>query len=129
MPGHLNGCPDKLSTSENAQCKRFFSKSEDALPQVWPSVPLYAFPPISMLPQVLAKIRETRCAVLLIAPHWENQPWFPELVNMSDTAPWPIPVRRDLLSQARGLILHPHPKHWTLHAWVINGYSLICQKG
>ena len=119
---------DLFAASENAQCQRFFSKREDALAQTWPSVPLYAFPPISMLPQVLARIRETNCAVLLIAPRWENQTWFPELMRLADAAPWPIPVRRDLLSQARGSILHPRPEHWSLHAWEINGYPSICQK-
>ena len=67
--------------------------------------------------------------VLLIAPGWENQVWHPELVRLSHSPPWPIPVRKDLLSQAGGSIWHPHPERWSLHAWVINGYPLTCQKG
>ena len=109
--------------------KGYFRRARTRWPRSGPASRCTLSPPISMLLQVLAKIRETRCAVLLIAPHWENQPWFPELMSLSDTAPWPIPARRDLLSQARGSTLHPHPEHWSLHAWVINEYSLICQKG
>lgn len=119
---------DLIASKDNAHCPVFFSKDEDALAQNWPSLPLYAFPLVSLLPQVIKRIRETRHSVLLIAPHWENQVWFPELARLSHTAPWPIPVRADLLSQARGAIRHPHPERWSLHAWLINGYSLPCQK-
>ncbi|KAG1934506.1 hypothetical protein F2P79_019752, partial [Pimephales promelas] len=108
---------DFFASEENANCPIFFSKSEDALAQEWPSRPLYAFPPVSLLPQVLQRIRETRHSVLLIAPCWESQTWFPELAQLSQTAPWPIPVRADLFSQARGTIWHPHPLRWAFHAW------------
>ena len=120
---------DLFASKDNAQCPKFYSKSEDALSQTWPSLPLYAFPPISLLPQVISRIRETHHSVLLIAPRWENQTWYPELVRLSHSPPWPIPVRKDLLSQAGGSIWHPHPERWSLHAWVINGYPLTCQKG
>ncbi|XP_051946656.1 uncharacterized protein LOC127618313 [Xyrauchen texanus] len=95
---------DLFASEENSHCPIFFSKSEDALAQDWPNRPLYAFPPVSLLPQVMQRIRETRHSVLLIAPRWENQTWFPELTQLSLTAPWPIPVRADLLTQARGTI-------------------------
>ena len=120
---------DLFASIDNAHCPAFFSKSEDALAQSWPSGPLYAFPPVSLLPQVIERVRKARHTVLLIAPFWENQAWFPELIQLADSAPWPIPVRRDLLSQARGSIWHPHPEHWSLHAWSLNNYMLIYQKG
>ena len=120
---------DFFASRDNAHCPNFFSKSEDALSQTWPSLPLYAFPPISLLPQVILRIRETHHSVLLIAPRWENQTWYPELARLSHSSPWPIPVRKDLHSQAAGSIWHPHPERWSLHAWVINGYPLTCQKG
>jgi len=119
---------DLFASEENAHCPIFFSKSEDALAQDWPRRPLYAFPLISLLPQVIQRIRDTRHSVLLIAPRWENQIWFPELTQLSRTAPWPIPIRADLLTQACGSIWHPHPQRWALHAWVTNDYSSICQK-
>ncbi|XP_077054610.1 uncharacterized protein LOC143706527 [Siphateles boraxobius] len=119
---------DLFASKVNAHCPLFFSKNEDALAQTWPSLPVNAFPPVSLLPLVIKRIRETRQSVLLIAPHWENQTWFPELMRLSHTAPWPIPVRRDLLSQACGSIWHPNPERWSLHVWLINGYLLSCQK-
>jgi hypothetical protein len=119
---------DLFASEENSHCPIYFSRSEDALAQEWPRRPLYAFPPIALLPQVIQRIRDSRHSVLLIAPRWESQNWVPELTQLSQTAPWPIPVRADLLSQARGTIWHPHPQRWALHAWVINDYSSICQR-
>ncbi|CAM4287228.1 unnamed protein product [Leuciscus chuanchicus] len=40
-----------FGSKDNAHCPTFFSNSEDVLAQTWPSRPLYAFPPISLLPQ------------------------------------------------------------------------------
>ncbi len=78
---------DLFATSENAHCPSFFSLSHsplegDALTARWPTARLYAFPPIKILPLVLCKIREERASVILIAPNWPNQPWFPDLTEL-----------------------------------------------
>ncbi len=78
---------DLFTTSENAHCPSFFSLSHsplegDALTARWPTARLYAFPPIKILPLVLCKIREERASVILIAPNWPNQPWFPDLTEL-----------------------------------------------
>ncbi len=78
---------DLFATSENAHCPAFFSLSHsplegDALTARWPTARLYAFPPIKILPLVLCKIREERASVILIAPNWPNQPWFPDLTEL-----------------------------------------------
>ena len=39
----------------------------------WPNLKCYAFPPFSLLTQVLAKIRSDKALVLLIAPMWTTQ--------------------------------------------------------
>ncbi len=46
-------------------------------------------------------IREQKHRVLLVAPLWKNQHWFSELVWLLTAAPWPIPLRRELLSLRR----------------------------
>ncbi len=78
---------DLFATSENAHCPSFFSLSHsplegDALTARWPTAKLYAFPPIKILPLVLCKIREERASVILIAPNWPNQTWFPDLTEL-----------------------------------------------
>ncbi len=44
-----------------------------------------------------------------------------EIFQLLKAALWPIPLRRDLLSQANGTIWHPRPELWTLHVWLLNG--------
>ncbi len=118
---------DLFATSENTHCPRFFSLSHsplvgDALTSHWPAAKLYAFPPIKILPLVLCKIREERASVLLIAPNWPNQPWFPDLMELLVEPPWPIPIRKDMLSQVDGSVWHPNPEMWSLHVWPLQGY-------
>ncbi|XDV34377.1 hypothetical protein PO909_004541 [Leuciscus waleckii] len=58
-----------FGSKDNAHCPTFFSKSEDVLAQTWPSRPLYAFPPISLLPQIFTYFRvSTPPPVLLPLP-------------------------------------------------------------
>ncbi|CAM4610191.1 unnamed protein product [Leuciscus chuanchicus] len=55
----------------------------------------------SLNPQTVIKwVRESGCPVLLVAPLWKSRPWFSELVQMMDKVPWPVPLRKDLLTQA-----------------------------
>ncbi len=82
----------------------FIMKSTDALAIEWPSPPLYAFPPIALLPQVLRQVREQRHKLLLIDPLWRNQPWVSDLFQLLEAAPWPIALRRDLFAQANGML-------------------------
>ncbi len=117
---------DLFATSENAHCPSFFSLSHsplegDALTARWPTARLYAFPPIKILPLVLCKISEERASVILIAPNWPNQPWFPDLTELLIAPPWPIPVRKDMLSQVDGSVWHPNPELWNLHVWLLQG--------
>ncbi len=91
----------RLHIRVNQACDR------DALAHDWPNLLLYAFPPIALLPQVVRRVREQGHKVLLVAPLWRNQPWLSELTQLLTTAPWPVPLRRDLLSQANGTIWHP----------------------
>lgn len=44
-----------------------------------------------------------------------------EMASLLSAAPWPIPLRRDLLSQAGGTIWHPQPELWNLVVWPLGG--------
>ncbi len=78
---------------------------------------------IKILPLVLYKIRKERASVLLIAPNWSNQPWIPDLTELLVAPPWPIPIRKDMLSQADGSVWHSNPELWSLHVWLLQGYQ------
>ncbi len=110
-----------FASKDISHCPIFFTKSSDALAHEWPSLPLYALPPIALLPQVLRRVREQRHKLILIAPLWRNQLWVSELFQLLEAAPWPIPLRRDLLSQANDTLWHPRPELWALHVWPLYG--------
>ncbi len=61
-----------------------------------------------------------RSTVLLVDLLWRNQHWFSELAWLLTAVLWPIPLRRDLLSQANGTIWHPQPNQWALHFWPLD---------
>ena len=69
---------DLFATSENRQCSIFFSPFRDPLAagtdaflQSWDGLQAYAFPQRSIIPRVLAKLRESRGTELtLVAPYW-----------------------------------------------------------
>ncbi len=98
-----------------------FTKSTDALAYEWSSLLLYASPPVALLPQVLRRVREQQHKLILIAPLWKNQTWVSELFQLLKAAPWPISLRRNLLSQANGTVWHPRPELWALDVWLLDG--------
>ncbi len=103
---------DLFTSEDNYLCPIYFSRQRDALAHDWPNNSLYAFPPIALLPQVIRRVKDTKCSLLLVTPLWRNQVWFPELIQLLSAAPWSIPQRRDLLSQTQGKIWHPQPELW-----------------
>ncbi len=112
---------DLFASKDKSHCPILFMRSMDELAHEWPSLPLYAFLPIALLPQVLRRVRERWHKLLLIAPLWRNQLWVSELFQLLTADPWPIPLRQDLLSQANGTIWHPRPELWALHVWPLDG--------
>ena len=82
---------DLFATSANCQCCLFFSPFRDPLAagtdaflQCWDGLQAYAFPPWSILPKVLAKLRVSPGLELtLIAPYWPQRPWFVDLLHLS----------------------------------------------
>jgi ribonuclease HI len=90
----------------------------DAISMSWEGLDAYAYPPHQILNKVLEKFRLTEmCSIILIAPYWENQSWFPELLRLSKTAPLPLPVRKNLLKQPRTNVFHSDPGFLRLNAW------------
>ncbi len=69
------------------------------------------------LPGVLERVCRDGVRLLLVAPFWPGRVWFSDLVSLLNSSPWEIPVRRDLLSQAEGIILYPRPELWKLWVW------------
>ena len=54
----------------------------DALSLSWSNLDVYAFPPVSLLSQVISKLVDQGCRrMILIAPGWPNMPWFWDLIS------------------------------------------------
>ena len=69
----------------------------DAFSISWANLKCYAFPPFSLLTQVLAKIRNDKALVLLIAPVWTTQNWYPLLLQLAVEQPILLPQKDNLL--------------------------------
>lgn len=104
---------DLFVSEDNSYCPNFhfFSKVLDALANDCPSAHLN-FTLIALLPLSSGKSRR-----MLGLPGGPTQ-----LIQLLWAAPWSIPLRKDFLSQAIGMIWH---KLWSLDVCPLNG-SLYC---
>ena len=122
---------DLFATCMNAQLETYVSPFPDlsavavdalSIPWDFQGIP-YAFPPWKMLLSVLKKIREDCIPlVLVIAPNWPRQAWFPDLLHLSVSNALLLPPIANLLSQGQWVV--PNPHLWCLHAWMLSGSHL-----
>ena len=96
----------------------------DAFRVSWSILKCYAFPPFSLLPQVLRKVREDKALVLLIAPVWTTKSWYPILLQLLIDQPIFLPKGDTLLSLPHGNAHHPLKDDLVLAAWILSGNPL-----
>ncbi|KZS09541.1 Uncharacterized protein APZ42_026206 [Daphnia magna] len=83
----------------------------------------YCFPPFSPIMRVLNKIRREQANIVLIAPLWTGQAWFPSLLELAVGVPRIIRPEVNLLTSAQGN-QHPLSKsHLLLVAWKLSGIA------
>ena len=118
-----NPVVDRFATVHNTHLPQFMALvpepralTIDALSQDWQGRSMYMFPPFLLLNKVIQKLRTTQTGeVILIAPWWPSQPWFPHLLRLSvDQLLRFFQYRNDLLSQ-QGYI--SSGKSYHLHTW------------
>ena len=113
-----------FATSANHRCSIYFSHfrdpmsaGTDAFLQSWEGLQAYAFPPVAIIPRVLATLRaSTGTELTLVAPHWAQCPWFSALLQLSLAPPVVLPARHDLLHLPRSCHLSPDISRLRLHA-------------
>jgi len=105
---------DLFASRSNYQLKPYISWRPDpeavhidAFSYCWSKGLFYAFPPFSLIPQVLQKIREDRASGILVVPDWPTQPWYPSLLRLITCHPYKVKRSRHLLS----LPTRPHEVH------------------
>ena len=116
---------DLVATSSNHHCLPYFSPfhdlnalGTDALLQNWDGYQVYAFPPWSLVPLVLKKLRSSfGVLMILIAPFWPQRPCYPELLDLVVDCPVPLPLSRDLLRQPHFRCHHLGISRLSLLVW------------
>ena len=118
---------DLFATQHNNQIPVFCSRYQDPLAYHVDSLQLnwdmmfgYAFPPISLIPLVLDKVRKHNCVVILVAPRWPRRSWYPQILDLLVEIPVALPKIPNLLSQDRGRLIHPKPQVFELVAWKLS---------
>ena len=122
-----------FATSQNHRCSIYFSPyhdhnalGTDALLQNWNGWQVYAFPPWSLIPAVLKKLRSSSGVLLtIIAPYWPQRLWFPDLLDLVVNGPVALPQSRDLLRQPHFHRFHLGVSRLSLHAWRLSSDSPV----
>ena len=115
---------DMFVTLSNSHLPRIMSPvpepralAVDALSQDWQGRSMYMFPPFPLLNRVMQKLRSTQAAeVILVAPWWPSQSWFPHLLRLCVEHPLVLAYRQDLLSQQDQKSISDG-KSYHLHVW------------
>ena len=110
LPKYVSWRPDPMSFAT------------DALQQDWTYRFLYAFPPFCLVGQTLRKVERHHARMIIVAPLWVSQPWYPLLLDMAIANPILIPSRKKTLMNP-GMETHPLMENGTLTltAWLVSG--------
>ncbi len=135
--GPFTPCVDWFASNSNAQLPRFFTwhaepqsaaEGVDAFAHSWADLPGYIFPPFSLIPRILRKIRDEKAKVLLIHPKWPGALWYPSLLEITVMLS-SIRPSADVLRYPE----HPDLRHpmtdLTLQASWLDGRSPTCPPG
>ena len=96
--GILRHFPDRnidlFASRLSFQLQRFFSwrpdplaEARDAFLQDWRGQKAYVNPPWNLIGRVLKKVEEQAVNLVLVAPVWPSQPWYPKLLSLPIAQP------------------------------------------
>ena len=114
---------DLFASRLTAQCPAYFSwrpdpfaQATDALVQDWTHIRGFANPPWALMGRVLSHTQSQQAQVVLLAPIWKTQPWYPVLLEMLVDFPRRIPQHVQVTNNQ--LVTIPQ-----LAVWPISGKS------
>ena len=119
---------DLFASRLSTQLPRFFSwrpdpmaEATDAFNQQWGQLRGYANPPWCLVPRVLTQVKNHQAQIILIAPVWKGQPWYPVLLGMLYDYPRQLPRSLSLFQQMSDVnLMDILPQ---LAVWPISGKS------
>ena len=107
---------DLFTSRLTHQCQRYFSwrpdpfaEATDAFLQSWSGMTGFANLPWNLIPKVLAKTQTEEAHIVLIAPVWKAQPWYPHLLAMLVDLPYLLPQQVGMTAQ-----LEPQLAVWNI---------------
>ena len=103
-----------------------FVMATDALAISWSGLQGYAFPPFSLVGRCLRKLATEGSTMLLVAPAWPHQSWYPllleSLIDLPVLLPWSVSLLWDPFGQPHPLLQsHSLP----LAGWKVSGKSSL----
>ena len=125
-------CIDLFASRLNKQVEIFCSWMPDpeatfinAFTITWAQFKLvYIFPPFSLIPRCLKKLREERARGWIIVPHWPSQPWMSLILRLLVDHPRLIQKQRDVLIHPSSAEEHPIMRNNSLLACRLSGHNL-----
>lgn len=96
----------------------------DAFTLSWEKITFYAFPPFSIITNVVQKVVADKASGVLITPDWPGQVWYPALKRLALLPPVRLPCQKALLHlPSLPEEIHPLIQRRKLHllAWKISG--------
>ena len=100
---------DLFASRLSSQLPRFFSwrpdplaEATDAFLQDWRGLRAYANPPWNLTGRVLSKVEEQAMDLVLIAPVWPSQPWYPKLLSLLVSNPLRINHQEMVMTEVWG---------------------------
>ena len=94
----------------------------DAFTLNWSNLMAYAFPPFCLIPAVLHKVKREHATIVLVAPLWTAQPWWPLLIELLVDYPIYLGNNPKLLQEASSPgMIHPLFPSLKLAVWKISG--------
>lgn len=79
-----------------------YSEAVDGFARSWSGLFAYAFPPFSMVGRCVIKARSDGARLILVAPVWKSQPYWPLLIKYSSGNAFTIPNSQDTLKNSYG---------------------------
>lgn len=114
---------DLFATQENAQLDKFVTLKAhsasyyfDALAHPLPERG-YANPPFILIPRVLQKVRNEQADLVLVAPLWTSQAWWPSLIDLVVAPPLLLPRISNLFQVGQEARL----PRWETLVWKLSG--------
>ena len=91
----------------------------DAFLHKWSKSLYLAFPPPQLISQVLGKSHQDGTTLILIAPDWQDCPWYGELLSRIKDKPAPLPPKAVRVIQTGRTPVQAKDLHLT--AWLVSG--------